>query len=320
MTVVLDIVKRALGSVTGSRYNEVVNDVDQVNDAFAVLNEMVDQWSNDHMLIFTQQEIILELISGQFIYTIGPGGSVGSAFTASLSGNVLTVTALASGAMSVGQIISGTGVPANCAITSYGTAVGGNGTGAIGTYYVNLAPSVPVTSESMTGYQPRPLRITSAIVRVVNSVTGTLDYPVAVLAYEEYQLIGIKTLPIPWPRAMYYQPTMPLGLLQYWGNPSQGEMHMYADTVLNQFASTSDTVILPQGYVGALRWSLAELLMADYGELNEIQVGLITKQAAKGRALVKKTNMHPQMPARYDDMLQVRTRKDASFILHGGFS
>ena len=316
MTQPLDIIKRSLRRI-GALSTGEIPETNAVNDAFDVINEMLDQWSNDHLLVFVQQEIIHELTGGQFIYTIGQGGSVGAAFTGSISGTVLTVTALGSGAICSGQILSGTGITAGTAITSLGSAVGGNGTGALGTYNLNLSNTFG--PGAITSYAPRPLRINSAIVRVVNSLTGTLDYPVAVLAYEEYQLIGIKTLPGPWPRAVYYQPTEPLGILNYWPNPSQGEMHLYCDTVLNQFLTINDNITLPQGYVGAISWSLAELLLPEYGELQPPQIELITRNAAKGRMFVKRNNMQPAMPARYDDMLQVRTRKDAGWILHGGF-
>lgn len=318
MTQPLDIIKRSLRRIGALASGDSSPDVNEINDAFEVLNEMLDQWSNDHLLVFVQQEVIQELTGGQFIYTIGAGGQVGASLTGSISGTVLTATALGSGAISVGQILSGTGITSGTAITSLGSALGGNGSAALGTYNLNLPNTVG--SIAITSYAPRPLRINSAIVRVVNSITGTLDYPVAVLAYEEYQLIGIKTLPGPWPRAVYYQPTEPLGILNYWPNPSQGEMHLYCDTVINQFATVNDNITMPQGYIGAIGWSLSELLLPEYGELNSAQIELVTRNAAKGRMFVKRNNMHPQMPSRFDDALQVRTRKDASFILHGGFS
>ncbi len=317
MTQPLDIIKRSLRRI-GALSTGETPDTSETNDAFEVLNEMLDQWSNDHLLVFVQQEVIQELTGGQFIYTIGAGGQVGASLTGSISGTVLTATALGSGAISVGQILSGTGITSGTAITSFGSALGGNGSAALGTYNLNLPNTVG--SIAITSYAPRPLRINSAIVRVVNSITGTLDYPVAVLAYEEYQLIGIKTLPGPWPRAVYYQPTEPLGILNYWPNPSQGEMHLYCDTVINQFSTINDNITMPQGYIGAIGWSLSELLLPEYGELNSAQIELVTRNAAKGRMFVKRNNMHPQMPSRFDDALQVRTRKDASFVLHGGFS
>lgn len=316
MTQPLDIIKRSLRRV-GALSGGETPDTTQTNDAFDVLNEMLDQWSNDHLLVFVQQETIHELTGGQFTYTIGQGGQLGAVFTGSIGGTVLTVTALASGALSSGQILTGSGITAGTAITGLGTAVGGNGTGAIGTYNLNLSQTVG--SQTITSYPPRPLRLNSAIVRVVNSITGVLDYPVAVLAYEEYQQIGIKTLPGPWPRAVYYQPTEPLGILNYWPNPSQGEMHLYFDQVLNQFATINDNIVLPQGTIAALGWSLAELLMPEYGELEAGQIQLVTRHAANARAFIKRTNSHPQMPAQFDNALQVRTRNNAGWILSGGF-
>ena len=295
-------------------------DANTATDCFNLLNEMLDQASNDHLLVFTQQEVIHELTGGQFVYTIGAGGSVGASFTGSISGTVLTVTSLATGALSAGQIISsstGTGtLTAGTAITSLGTALGGNGANAIGTYNLNLPNTI--TSGTVTSYAPRPLRINSALVRIVNSATGTLDYPMEVFPYQKYQSIGIKTLPGPWPRGVYYQPTEPLGILNYWPNPSQGEVHLYCDTVLNNFATLYDTVTLPQGYQAYMHWNLAELLAPEFGKADPGQMQMVMKQAARSRMMVKRNNMHPQEEAQYDPALQQRARKDAGWILSGG--
>lgn len=47
--------------------------------------------------------------------------------TGSITGTTLTVTAVGSGRLNVGDIITGTGVAANTVITAYGTGVGGTG-------------------------------------------------------------------------------------------------------------------------------------------------------------------------------------------------
>ena len=271
-------------------------------------------------MIYCIQEVIHETTPNQYIYTIGPNGMVNATFTGTITGTVLTVTALTSGALSVGQIISGTGITAGTAITSYGTATGGNGTGALGTYNISLAPTSNLGSTTITSYAPRPLRINSAIVRVVNSSSGTLDYPVAILSVEDYELIGIKTLPGPWPRALYYQPSMPLGVLNYWPNPSQQvELHLYCDTILNRFNTINDTIILPQGFEMAMRHNLAELLMPSYGKVNQMQIAMIQANAKNGKALIKRTNMQPVQTSRFDDVLAMRRGADAGWILHGGF-
>ncbi len=68
--------------------------------------------------------------------------------TGSISGTTLTVTAVASGTLAVGQVISGTGITAGTKITALGT-----GTGGTGTYTVSVsqtASSTAVTAGAMT--------------------------------------------------------------------------------------------------------------------------------------------------------------------------
>jgi hypothetical protein len=67
------------------------------------------------------------------------GALVTSGFvgTASIAGNVLTVTAVSSGFLNVGAVVSGLGIRAGTFITSRGTGLGGNGT-----YIVNISQTV----------------------------------------------------------------------------------------------------------------------------------------------------------------------------------
>lgn len=68
-----------------------------------------------------------------------------AAFTGSVNGNVLTVTAVSSGTIAVGSALSGTGIPGGTIIASLGS-----GTGGTGTYNLNNDVVPPVASESMT--------------------------------------------------------------------------------------------------------------------------------------------------------------------------
>lgn len=317
MTQPLTIITRALRAIGAQASGETVPP-QIANDCFDMLNEMVDAWSTQKAMIFCIQEVIHELTASQYVYTIGPGGMVGGSFTGSISGTTLTVSALASGAISVGQTISG--AAAGTAITSLGTALGGNGTSALGTYNLNISQTLG--SSALTSSAVRPLRINSAIVRVVNSISGTLDYPVAMLNVESYERIGIKTLPGPWPKAVYYQPSEPVGVLNYWPNPSSGEVHLFCDAILNRFQTLTDTITLPQGYEMALRWGLAELLMPEFpvaaGASAEVRA-LVPKYASDARAMLKRINMQPPPAATFDDLLAARIGRDAGFIMNGGF-
>lgn len=63
--------------------------------------------------------------------------------TGSISGTVLTVTAVSSGALAAGTSLVGTGIPTGVTISSFGTGTGGTGT-------YNISASLTVASESIT--------------------------------------------------------------------------------------------------------------------------------------------------------------------------
>lgn len=484
----IDLITKSLSAIGAHAPGEAVES-GIADQCFDLLNDMLDQWSNDKQLLYCVQEVIHELVGSQYVYTIGNGGMVGAVFQGSISGDTLTVTALTSGAISVGQTIGGTGIAAGTAITSLGTALGGNGVGALGTYKVQISQTAPATTTqsvgsvsinnpgfgyasppalafggpgvgaaatatlglvaaytgtfgagytpgdiltlvggtftrpavirkltagnqltppfeildqgdysvipgtlqavgpnlygqvavtggtgaggfvncawgigavtvtnpgtgytvpptvtpsggtpdvqgiltavltggtgniTITSYARRPLRINSAFVRINNSASGTLDYPVSVVHMEQYERLGIKTLPGPWPTAVYYQPSEPLGVLNYWPNPSQGEMHLFCDTILNRFQTLTDTIIFPQGYFMALMWNLAEILIPFFPATAAAAEtrALIPQYAAIGRGLIKRTNMVPQQTMGVDPAIAARRGADAGWILSGGF-
>ncbi len=64
-------------------------------------------------------------------------GFGGATFTGSTSGTTLTVTAVASGSLTIGPVITGGGMSANTVITGFLT-----GTGGVGTYTINNSQSV----------------------------------------------------------------------------------------------------------------------------------------------------------------------------------
>lgn len=317
----IDIISRALKDIGALEAGETPTP-DAAQDAFDLLNDMIDQLSNESMMVFYKTEIIFPITSGQTQYTIGPGGQIGASFTGSISGTTLTITAIASGAVALGQTISGTGITAGTTIVGFGTGSGGN-INETGTYTVNISQTV--ASITISSYYQRPLSITSAFVRInTNSngqpiVNGGLDYPVAILAVEDYEMIGLKTQSGPWPKALYYQPSELLGNIFVWPNPSQGEMHLFADTLFSRYTTQNDTISLPQGYTMMLRWCLAERLMPMYGKASTTQIAMIQAFAAQSKSTVKRTNMRPVQTSRFADALLSGRQKDAGWILSGGF-
>ena len=321
MTQAIDIISRALKDIGALEAGETPTP-EASQDAFDMLNDMIDQWSNEPQMQFYKTEIIFPITSGQTQYTIGPGGQIQATFVGSISGNVLTVSSITSGAIATNMTLSGTGISSNTTINAFVSGAGGNVNEA-GTYLVNNSQTV--ASTTITAYYERPLIIDTAFVRInTNSngqpiLNGGLDYPCAVLRVENYEMIGLKTLPGPWPKAIYYQPTETLGNIFVWPNPSQGEMHLFANTIFTKYTSINDTLTLPQGYTMALRWCLAERLMPMYGKASPTQIAMIQSYAAQSKSTIKRTNMKPIQSARYADALLSSRQRDAGWILSGGF-
>jgi hypothetical protein len=291
-----------------------------------MMNDMIDQWSNENMMVFNVTEIICPVIAGQTQYTIGPNPStlnfIGASFTGSITGNVLTVTGINSGALAQGQTLSGTGITPGTKITQFLTGAGGN-INETGTYQVNISQTV--ASTTITAYYQKPLNIDSAFVRVNTTSNGQpitgggLDYPMSVLALQDYEMIGLKTLNGPWPKAVYFNPGADSGNLFIWPSPSQGELHLFANTLFTRYDSMYEDLQLPQGYSMALRWCLAERLMPMYGKASATQITMIQTFAGQAKATLKRTNMSPLQTARYPDALLTGKAKDAGWILTGGF-
>lgn len=323
MTQPIDLINGALLDI-GARAPGESPPPEDINEALIMLNQLLDMWSNESMMVFFKQEVIHEITAGKYNYTIGPGGDCSCSFIGSIApntsgnGGILTVTSVLSGAISVGLNLSGGTITSGTVITSYGTGLGGNGSAAQGTYFVNMSQTV--TSGTYTAYPSRPFRINSGFVRVVNSITGTLDYPIGIMNVERYEQIGIKTLPGPWPKAVYYQPSEPVGMLNYWPNPSSGEMHLFCDPIFNKFSTAYDIFVMPPGYEAAIRDNLAYRMLRSYGKINDpVAINEFKTAAREGKALIKKTNMSPQQTANFDSVLTPGLMNDAGFILSGGF-
>ena len=325
MAVPYDIVSRALKDIGALEAGETPSP-DAALDAFEMMNDMIDQWSNENMMVFNVTEIICPVISGQTQYTIGPNPStqnfIGASFTGSISGNILTVTGILSGALAQGQTLSGTGITAGTRITQTLTGAGGN-INEVGTYQVNVNQTV--ASTTITAYYQKPLGIDSAFVRVNTTSNGQpitgggLDYPMSILALQDYEMIGLKTLNGPWPKALYFNPNSDSGNLFIWPSPSQGELHLFANTLFSRYESMYEDLFLPQGYSMCLRWCLAERLMPMYGKASPTQITMIQTFAGQAKATLKRTNMSPLQTARYPDALLTGRAKDAGWILTGGF-
>lgn len=69
----LDLIKSALRLINVLESGEVPSD-DEANDALLVLNQMLDSWNNERLMVFTIVPQTVNLTAGKQAYTIGPNG------------------------------------------------------------------------------------------------------------------------------------------------------------------------------------------------------------------------------------------------------
>jgi len=118
------------------------------------------------------------------------GASAAAVVTGSIAGTVLTVTAVTSGTLAVGAVLSGTGVTAGTTITALGTGTGGNGTYTVsisqtkGSGTINRQPVVGTkfTKSGATGAG------TGTVFR--NEIPETLDQPTTINSYYLHRVNG----------------------------------------------------------------------------------------------------------------------------------
>jgi hypothetical protein len=97
----------------------------------------------------TASNVVTSLVSGTAntvgaVYALTGAVTTEAAEAVTTASNTLSVTAISAGSLSVGDVISGSGITAGTTITAFGT-----GTGGIGTYVINNA-QVHTASETIT--------------------------------------------------------------------------------------------------------------------------------------------------------------------------
>lgn len=231
MTQPIDIISRALKDIGALEAGEVPTP-DAAQDAFDMLNDLIDQWSNENMMIYNVTEIIFPVIAGQTQYTIGPDPStanyIGAAITGSISGKILTVTGVTSGAVALGQTLSGIGISGvGTKIVEFLTGAGGN-VNENGTYRLNIDATTPpavftgsISGTTLTvtavsaGYIGAGATISgtgvtagTTITSVISASGGVGTYQVSASQTVSSGLMGATVTPIP--INLYYQ--KPLGI------------------------------------------------------------------------------------------------------------
>jgi hypothetical protein len=160
----------------------------------------------------------------------------------------------------------------------------------------------------------RPLRITNAFTRITTQGSG-YDYPIEIISKDRYVEYGLKSINYPWPTALWYNPTFPLGNIYFYGAPSAGgELHLFTDTILTALTPQGE-VLMPQGYKRWLLWGGAREIASEFGAMWGPQM---EKLYCEARDVIKSLNAQPIPESKIDSEL-LGDRTDAGFILYGGY-
>lgn len=307
-----DIIAGALKFINQYAPGESLSSAD-ADDALETLNDLLESLSTQESAVYASNENIFTYTPGQYQYTIGnyDAGTFAGTVT---SGSATITSATVPSDMVAGGDLSGAGIADGTTILSFNAGANTVTMSAVGT----SSPGAQQISYTIPGdfKMERPLRITNAFTRIYTQGSG-LDYPIEIVDQKRYVDIGFKAIQAPWPIVLWYNPTMPLGTLFFYQNPSSAaQLYLYTDLILTNFSALTTAVNLPQGYSRFLKRKLARDLAPEYGSIWTQQQEKLTKEAED---YVKSLNAVPVPVANYDPELMQRPRTDAGWILYGGF-
>lgn len=312
MTTANDIIIGALRFINTYAPGESL-DASDAQDALDTFNDLLDSLSTTEASVYASSEDLFTFSPGQFKYTIGNYSAGTFSGIVSSGSAIITGATVPSNMIALGDL-SGAGIAAGTTILSFNAGAS------------TVTMSLPGTSSpgiQQIGYTIpgdfkliRPLRITNAFTRITTQASG-LDYPIEIIDQSRYVNIGFKAISAPWPIYLWYNPTFPLGTLNFYQNPSSAsELHLFSDLVLTNMAALTSSANFPQGYTRMLKRMLARDLAPEYGAIWTTQREKLTNEAY---AFVKALNASPVPVSIYDAQLISANRTDAGWILRGGF-
>lgn len=133
----------------------------------------------------------------------------------------------------------------------------------------------------------RPNAIVDAYVRDTNNN----DYKMWVTTNsEDYSDITSKTVTSTIPTLLYYNTGVPYGTIRLWPllSDSSYRLVLWTWTILNEFSTINDVVVVPPGYERAIVSNLAVSIAAAFGR--EV-MDTLGKEAISSKAQLKKYNM-----------------------------
>jgi hypothetical protein len=240
-------------------------------DALIAMNQMIDSWSTERLAVFSTQDQV-------FMWP----ASTQTSFTASISGTTMTVTNMNSGTITLGQVLTGTGVTIGTTVTAYLS-----GSGGVGTYTVSASQSVSSTTiTAPVQYMHRTLGPTGNFVGnrpvLLDDSTYFIDpangisFGIKIINQQQYDGIAVKTVTSTYPQVIWINMDYPNIDMYIYPVPTKVlEWHFISVTELDQPATLATVLSFPPGYLRAFRYNLACEIAAEFGVEPSQQVSRI---------------------------------------------
>ncbi len=188
---------------------------DEITDGLTLLNEMLDSWSNENLLVYKKDIEKFTLVPGTQSYSIGVGGNFNTA---------------------------------------------------------------------------NPIKLELAMIELQDS-PDLIACPMDVITVHQWSEIADKSLESAIPTRIYLEKGHPLSTVYLWPKPSvANKLVLTSWKPLSTLATSNTEVILPPGYLRALRYNLALELAPEYGKEPS---GSLISSAQEAKENIKRTNIVP---------------------------
>lgn len=148
----------------------------------------------------------------------------------------------------------------------------------------------------------RPSKLERASVVIPANAAQPLELPLDMLSDAEWQDVHVKLVQSAYPRKMYDDGAHPFRNLSFWPIPTVTcSFRLYSWAPLLKFASLDTKVILPPGYLEAIKYNLAPRLAPEFGVQTPTEVAVLAESSL---AKIKTQNLPSpvlRVPASFSD-------------------
>ena len=283
-TILSDLLRPMLRRAGITQLPGVIPSPDQYGELIPEVNRMLAGFNLDGHKIFSTSIDRYTLVPNQEVYFIGPVFT----FSATLTSTSLVAMVADTTGLTIGQAISGTGIPATCIIA--GISVNISVTLSIAAT-ASGAQTITVTPDFIA---PRPTFIYRANL-VITGSSPELHLPLRILTDAEWAAHTITYLTASWPWEIYNDGENPASTLYMYGYPDQvNDLELFTwEQLKSSFTAVTDAAIFPPGYEdmivtrGALR---ARALYPYDSKLSATQVAELQRDASAATQAVQILN------------------------------